>query len=306
VTQQSFLYQVYSPATPLVGSHVVVWNGALTSQFLAKWDPTSGGWYASHDCPYANDTDPYPECNYIRIKNDLAANGYSEAQVGAVFLKSSDNFPKCDLSGTYCATGFTTPDAYMAEGFLGNILRYLKCCKMDQNGNSTNQPRYPYLKQVFLTSRIYGGYANGQPTTTQHCLMPEPYAYQYGFAVQRTIVAQIDRTTTDYVGDVRYPEMAPWVDWGPYIWASGPNISPSTGLFWCDYSTDRGKYPQCSTTLGDVRYGDPLDFTDFWGDHTHPTADGTQKVANQLVIFIGKDPNHIKPGSPFILPWIQK
>ncbi len=271
---------------------------------MPSGDPTTAGWYASHDCPYANSTDFYPECNYIRIKNDLQTNGYTEAQVQAIFLKSSDSFPKCDLSGVYCATGFTMPDAYMAEQFLGRILRYLKCCKMDQNGVSTNQPRYPNIQQVFLTSRIYGGYANGQPMTTQHCLMPEPYAYEYGFAVQRTIVAQIDRTTTDYAGDVRYPESAPWVDWGPYIWASGVNISPSTGLNWCDYMTRFDS--RCSGNLGDVRYGDPLDFTDFWGDHTHPTATGTQKVANQLVIFIGKDPNHIKPGSPFVMPWIQQ
>lgn len=282
---------------------MVVWDGALTQQFLAKWDPTSQGWYASHDCPYANNTDFYPECNYIRVKNDLTAatnGGYSEAQVQAIFLKSSDSFPKCDLSGVYCATGFTMPDAYMAEQFLGRILRYLKCCKMDQNGNSTNQPRYPNLQQVFLTSRIYGGYANGQ-MYGQHCLMPEPYAYEYGFAVQRTIVAQIDRTTTDYVGDVRYPESAPWVDWGPYIWASGVN-QRSDGLNWCDYSTQADK--RCSGDLGDVRYGDPLDFVDFWGDHTHPTAAGTKKVADQLVTFIGKTQG--KAGSPFVTPWIQK
>lgn len=122
------------------------------------------------------------------------------------FIKSSDNFPNCDLKGNYGVQGVTKPDAFKAEG--------------DANGNSTGNPRYPYLEQVFLTSRIYGGYANGQPTTSQHCLMPEPYAYEYGFAIQRTIVAQINRTTNDYVGDVRYPESAPWVDWGPYIWAT--------------------------------------------------------------------------------------
>jgi len=304
VTQQSFIYQVYhDPNNILVGSHVAVFNGAISSQFLAKWDPTAAGWYTSHDCPFDNNNNYHPECNYYRVATDLAANGYSEKQVQAIFLKSSDNFPKCDLKGNYCETGFTEPDAYTAERFLGNILRYLKCCTFDLNGNSTGVPRYLNLQQVFLTGRIYGGYANGQQYGN-HCLMPEPYAYEYGFAVQRAIVAQINRTTTDYVGDVRYPEKAPWVDWGPYLWADSVNVSPSTGLNWCDYST-RGD-SHCLGNPGDVRYGDPLDFMNLWGDHTHPTATGLKKVSDQLVIFIGKDPNHIKAGSPFVVPWIQQ
>jgi hypothetical protein len=56
----------------------------------------------------------------------------------------------------------------------------------------------------------------------------------------------------------------------------------------------------------DVRYGDPdpnLQAT-YWGDFAHPTANAGKKVADQLVIFIGKDPSHIKPGSPFVTPWI--
>lgn len=39
VTQQSFLYQVYHPATALVGPHVFVFDGALGNQLLSKWDP---------------------------------------------------------------------------------------------------------------------------------------------------------------------------------------------------------------------------------------------------------------------------
>ena len=85
------------------------------------------------------------------------------------------------------------PDAYESQIYIGNILRYLKCCKLDPYGMPGTFPRYPNLKQVFITSRTYGGYANG----TEHgCLMPEPFAYEEGFAVQRSIVAQIDRTTT--------------------------------------------------------------------------------------------------------------
>jgi hypothetical protein len=154
---------------------------------------------------------------------------------------------------------------------------------------------------VFITSRIYGGYANGH---LEHgCLMPEPFAYEEGFAVQRMIVAQIQQANGG--GPAKYAEtvsynVAPWFDWGPYIWASGPSISPATGLYWCN---GQGGNP-CFTER-DFRDGD-LDpgYEAYWGDFTHPSADGGKKVADQLVTFIGKTPN--KQGSPWVTPWIQK
>ncbi len=38
-------------------------------------------------------------------------------------------------------------------------------------------------------------------------------------------------------------------------------------------------------------YGDLFNQANFWGDFTHPTAMAEQKAANQIMIFIGKDPN---------------
>jgi hypothetical protein len=63
------------------------------------------------------------------------------------------------------------------EECLGDIARYLKCCDL-----VTGYPRYPNLQQVFITSRIYGGYANGQQYGNT-CENPEPFAYEGGFAV---------------------------------------------------------------------------------------------------------------------------
>jgi hypothetical protein len=62
---------------------------------------------------------------------------------------------------------------------------------------------YPNLKRVYLSSRIYGGYAGG-------ALNPEPYAYEGAFAMRGVID---DYLKTDLKGPV--------VLWGPYLWADG-------------------------------------------------------------------------------------
>ena len=115
--------------------------------------------------------------------------------------------------------------------------------------------------------------------------------------MQRLIVAQINSTADAYSGAVDY-SVAPWFDWGPYLWANGNNVSPSTGLFWCN---GQGGTP-CVGAL-DFRYGD-LTRSAYWGDYTHPTANAVQKVAGQLVDFIGGTSG--VTGSPWVTPWIGK
>lgn len=60
--------------------------------------------------------------------------------------------------------------------------------------------RYPNLRLIFLSSRIYGGYA-----TTG--LNPEPYAYEGAFAMRDVIRIQ--------------PADGPILLWGPYLWTAG-------------------------------------------------------------------------------------
>jgi hypothetical protein len=308
IDQLSFLRQVYpdnNSANWLVGPSIVAFDGALGAQTLTHWDPTSIGYFWNAECTWDPFTDTNPECNYYRVADDLRRNNFTEAQVQAIFFKSSTEFPTCDLQHVYC-TGSTTPDAYSSEQYLGNILRYLKCCKLNSQHQSTGIPRYPNLKQVFLTSRIYGGYGNGNP---HGCLSPEPFAYEESFAVQRLITAQIRQSNgiqnpvDSYSGQVDY-NLAPWVDWGPYLWASGPIVSTGTGLKWCN---GQGT-PQCPLAQRDVRDGDIFgDSITYWGDYAHPSAKGAEKVANQLVKFIqGQLPAPQSNISDWVTPWIGK
>lgn len=301
--QLSLLRQVYPDNNQnnwLVGSSVAIFNGALGGQTLDKWDPTSFGWYATHDCEYDHFTNDNPECNYYRVADDLLLNHFSEKQVQAIFIKSGESFPDCDLQHNFCPMS-DPPDAHIAEQHLGNILRYLKCCTLDGQHHSTGNPRYPNLKQVFVTSRTYGGYANGDPTqgAGDTCLNPEPFAYELGFAVQRLITAQIRQTggitspSDADAGQVDYT-VAPWVDWGPYLWAYGEAKRNFDQMNWCKGQGDLA----CPHDQRDVIDGDLLDPVNYWGDYTHPAGTGVKKVANLLVNFIQT--------SPWVTPWKVK
>jgi hypothetical protein len=116
------------------------------------------------------------------------------------------------------------------------------------------QQRYPNLQLVYLSSRIYAGYATVP-------LNPEPYAYESGFAVKWLIAEQfahepgLDARPTA-------PHQMPWLAWGPYLWADGLR-ERSDGLIW---------------TCQDVV-----------ADGTHPSMSGRLKVARLLLHFFQTD-----------------
>jgi len=85
--------------------------------------------------------------------------------------------------------------------------------------------RFPNLRLVYLSSRIYAGYASTQ-------LNPEPYAYQSGFAVKWTVQDAIE-------GKLK----GPWVGWGPYLWADGLRARKD-GMTWsCADLAPDGTHP---------------------------------------------------------------
>lgn len=222
---ESFMAQ--AAADPGVNhTQMVIMDGAKGGETLDRWDPTGPNGYT----------------NYDRVRDQvLLPNGLSENQVQAIWLKGAEASPTVSLP----APG---ADAYASERYLGNIMRALK-------------QRYPFVRQVFLSSRIYGGYA-----TT--CLNPEPYAYEGGFAVKWLIAAQINQMRGGGIdpiaGDLSYGRTA-WLAWGPYLWASG-TTPRSDGLTWL---------------RGDLRQS----------DGTHPSTAGEQKVGNLLLRFMKSSPH---------------
>jgi hypothetical protein len=140
---------------------------------------------------------------YVRARDRvLAPQGVTEAEVQVVWVKIVHQ-------GSNRGGPLPGPDA-------DAILLGARCEQMI----ASMRVHYPNLKQVFVTSRNYGGYASGDR---------EPWEYETGFAARSCILAHQGRTD-------------PWVGWGPYLWADGATPR-SDGLFWVseDFEDD-GKH----------------------------------------------------------------
>jgi hypothetical protein len=148
---------------------------------------------------------------YSQIASMLSKEGLSEKQVQAIWLKNVT-----DPNSITAGLPSSSADAYVLERMLATAIRAMKV-------------RYPNLKQVFVTSRRYEGYGCPAP--------PEPFAYEVGFGIKWLVKAQVDQmrnagTVVDTAaGDLNYNTVAPWIAYGPYLWASG-STPRSDGLFW--------------------------------------------------------------------------
>jgi hypothetical protein len=116
--------------------------------------------------------------------------------------------------------------------------------------------RFPNLRLVYLSSRTYGGYAKTS-------LNPEPYAFESGFAVKWLIEDQVKGEKRLNADPAKGAAKAPWLAWGPYLWANG-STKRADGFSW---------------ELDDVRAA----------DGTHPSDAGCLKVAEQLWTFFTTD-----------------
>ncbi len=173
------------------------------------------------------------------VSTRLSRAGSSRAQVQAVWMKEANASP----------TGGFPASAESLRANLAAIARILK-------------QKLPNVRLTYFTSRIYAGYA-----TTN--LNPEPYAYESGFAVKWLIESQIRGDSLNY-DPGRGPVEAPWLSWGPYLWADGMNPR-SDGLTWpCSY---------------------------FQTDGTHPATGARDLVADSLLAFFKSDPTTV--------PWFR-
>ena len=146
------------------------------------------------------------------VSTRLSRAGSSRAQVQVVWLKEANASP----------TGGFPASAESLRANLATIVRII-------------EQKLPNVRLAYLTSRIYAGYA----TTT---LNPEPYAYESGFAVKWLVESQIRGDSLNY-DPARGPVEAPWLSWGPYLWADGMNPR-SDGLTWpCSYFATDGTHP---------------------------------------------------------------
>ena len=168
------------------------------------------------------------------VRTRLRGRGSSPLQVQVAWIKEANAGP---------TTGFPAATITLMKD-LGSVVRTLK----DQ---------FPNVKIAYLSSRIYAGYA-----TTP--LNPEPYAYESGFAVKWLIEGQIAGADTLEYDAGQGAVEAPWLAWGPYLWADGLNPRPGDGLAWV-----------CS------------DFAP--NDGTHPATGARIKVTDMLLAFVHQD-----------------
>jgi hypothetical protein len=182
---------------------------------------------------------------WTTLAQRLAAAGVSAAQVQAVWMKLALEYP--------FNYGAFPAHAQALQSEMEAILRLLKS-------------RYPNVRIVYLSSRTRAY------TDAPTALNPEPFAYETGFAVQWTIADQINGTGNLNFDDSKGAVLAPYLKWGPYLWADG-TTPRSDGFTWL-----------CS----DVQAA----------DFTHPSPSGVAKVADQLLTFFKTDPT--------ATPWFLK
>ncbi|MEZ4700745.1 MAG: hypothetical protein R2834_10480 [Rhodothermales bacterium] len=151
---------------------------------------------------------------------------YSLDQVKVIWAKNADQFT---------ADGITLPspdaDYYDLTNNIGALAQKIG-------------DEFPSVQAIFNTSRIYGGYVVEEKQGARG----EPISYEGGFATN----AAIERWKNGELPG------APWMGWGPYLWANG--LTPNgSGIFW-----------------------DKTDFQGANGENQHPSEQGATKVADAL------------------------
>lgn len=169
---------------------------------------------------------------WTEVDDRLMKAGVTRAQVQVVWIKEADAGPN---------QGFPAY-AKKLESELAKIVQIFP-------------ERFPNVKLAYLSSRTFGGYA-----TTK--LNPEPYAYESGFSVKWLIERQIKGEADLNYDPTKGAVKAPWLSWGPYLWANGTTKRPD-GFY----------YEQ----------------SDFGNDGTHHSGAGSEKIGRHMLQFFKTD-----------------
>jgi hypothetical protein len=80
--------------------------------------------------------------------------------------------------------------------------------------------RFPNLKLVYLSSRTFGAWAKPRAGKAAPG-NSEPFSYETGFAVKWLIERQLAGDAALNYNPAKGKVNAPWLSWGPYLWANG-------------------------------------------------------------------------------------
>jgi hypothetical protein len=182
----------------------------------------------------------------------LPNSGVTSNQVVAVLFMDTDGGP----SGTF-PSDMTALQSQM-ETVAQNILKF-----------------FPNVKITYASSMYYMGYSVGVAN-----LDPDPWAYESGFAVKNMIQDQLNGNSNLNFNPTVGTVEAPWLAWGPYLWANG--LTPrSDGLAW-----------SCQ---------------DLQADGTHPASPGGRIKVSSLILNFFKTDDTASPWflAPGALPALQ-
>jgi hypothetical protein len=177
---------------------------------------------------------------WAAVDERLKAAGVTRAQVQVVWLKETNPAPHVGGFPKYVRA---------LEGELARIVQVVHA-------------RFPNVKLVYLSSRTYGGWAKAAPGRAAPG-NSEPFSYESGFAVQWLIARQLRGDPALNYDPAKGAVKAPWLSWGPYLWANG------------------------ARRRADGFYFTPSDFRE--DDRMHHSPQGMRKLGNELLRFFKTD-----------------
>jgi hypothetical protein len=178
---------------------------------------------------------------WAHVDEQLKAAGVTRAQVQVIWLKETNPAPHA-----------------------GGFPKYIRDLQAELTRIVNLLPkRFPNLKLVYLSSRTYGGWAKAPPGRVGGPGNSEPYSYETGFAVKWLIEQQLNGDPALNFDPKQGAVRAPWLSWGPYLWANG------------------------STPRKDGFHFELSDFRE--NDRMHHSLQGQAKMGRQLLQFFKTD-----------------